>query len=521
MTTPPSDQFIYDEATPINGRGFALRCYTKDFEFAGFLAGYESITCTLRYNAISTADIEVRMDHERVPDLLLPGARIAITYDSNFLMSGRFVSREAALSEGSPTVTFHLASDFQFLSTIVGWPNPSGPASQQGAIARHDKQTGPASEVAHHFIQANADRLGLPLQTYGTWSGLGDTITVKARMDTLADLLVDKVSDAGVGIQLGGFGGDACLELRFFVPEDKPDVIDVASGAVVDWSWSQQEPTVTRVVIGGAGEGTAREYYTAAMNASWYETGGSGSNREGVIGTKKEIYVDARDIGADYEAAIKDVPAKLTVLNAANAKLGTESVSHDARYTSYVNAQQSYLTACAGRDATEAGTPARGLWQERVDSWYARMNALEAEVATISDTMATLTGDVTAALTAYNAAVALRDALKISTATELHQKAIEALTEGKTQYGIRLTLAETETFRYGKSFKVGDRIRFVDGPIDITDVVREVTLSKTVSEGLLVTPTVGTADSITSPHHIIYRAVRKLRAATRRNEASR
>ena len=58
MTAPTSDLFTEDDVS-ITHRGFRIRCYDKDFGFRGFLGGYESITCTIRHNAITIGNGQV------------------------------------------------------------------------------------------------------------------------------------------------------------------------------------------------------------------------------------------------------------------------------------------------------------------------------------------------------------------------------------------------------------------------------------------------------------------------------
>ena len=98
-------------------------------------------------------------------------------------------------------------------------------------------------------------------------------------------------------------------------------------------------------------------------------------------------------------------------------------------------------------------------------------------------------------------------------------RAEEALLEGAAKTGLSVELAETEYFRFGSAFDVGDRISVqLNGAPVLTDRVREVTVSWTPDEGLLVVPIIGdwqdsTDDQVYKIVSAAARGVRNLRSA--------
>jgi hypothetical protein len=85
-----------------------------------------------------------------------------------------------------------------------------------------------------------------------------------------------------------------------------------------------------------------------------------------------------------------------------------------------------------------------------------------------------------------------RDARDADTTTLLDARGRESLSEGSPKFGFALTLAETESFRYGgKGVHVGDRVTVDLGFATRTDILREATISWTAAEGINVTPLVG------------------------------
>lgn len=85
------------------------------------------------------------------------------------------------------------------------------------------------------------------------------------------------------------------------------------------------------------------------------------------------------------------------------------------------------------------------------------------------------------------------DATDVTTTADLVARAQQATVEAAAKSGFSLSLAETASFRYGQSFRVGDQItvQLVPGADPVTDVLREATISWSADNGLTVTPTVG------------------------------
>lgn len=87
-----------------------------------------------------------------------------------------------------------------------------------------------------------------------------------------------------------------------------------------------------------------------------------------------------------------------------------------------------------------------------------------------------------------------RDARDAEDTATLTARAQETLTEGAPTSGLSVTLAETGVFRYGgpNGVRVGDTItvRVAHG-VEITDILREATISWAADDGLTVTPTIG------------------------------
>lgn len=113
------------------------------------------------------------------------------------------------------------------------------------------------------------------------------------------------------------------------------------------------------------------------------------------------------------------------------------------------------------------------------------------------------------------------DASSADTTAEVDAQAQTAITDGAASAGLKLTLAETESFRYGEQLRVGDLVttQLVPGTAPITNVLREAPISWTSDEGLLVVPSVG--DRQDDPNKTFVQAISSLARAIRIDRARR
>lgn len=247
----------------------------------GWIGAPVAVDARPRHNAVSSATVTVDADHPRVPDLVTPGARVTLEYDGSQLISGRVGVIEGKGPRMQSTVTATIEDDFRLLSRLLGWPNPTGGIGNQGAATAYDTKSGPAETVVKWFVSRNASRSWPPV-TVAADGARGANVSVSMRMHPLADRLLPVIDQAGIGISVRQSGGGLVVDC--YQPRTRPQLLTEQSGIVVDWSWSMKGPTATDVVIGGQGEGTAREFVTVADAARRTEWGES-----------IEVFRDARD----------------------------------------------------------------------------------------------------------------------------------------------------------------------------------------------------------------------------------
>lgn len=264
---------------------FRIMVFDGAFRRRGWVGAPTALTATVRHNALSVADVTIPADHPRVGDVMTPGARLVIDYDGRHLLSGPIVRRSGVGPRVTSTITLTVEDDWRVLARTLGWPNPNGPITAQGAASAYDRVKGPAETVVKHFAAVNFARLRRPVNVASDL-GRGDTVDVQMRMHPLTDRLFPAVDLAGIGVTVRQ--ESTGLTLDCYTPTVRKRVVSEETGALVGWEWSDTAPGCTRVVVGGAGEGTAREF-TSVVD----------TERETVWADVGEEFRDARDISGD------------------------------------------------------------------------------------------------------------------------------------------------------------------------------------------------------------------------------
>jgi hypothetical protein len=306
-------------------RRLKFTAWTKSYVRKGDIGARLGANLTLAHNTLGSCDFTISAKNPRVADLTASGARVTVDYFPDdgitpIRYSGEVTNIHGEGRAEQATRTFTVGDDWNVLNTTVGYPNPTGTDSQQGASGAYYVSTGPAETVALNVISVNSTRAGLGL-TVPSSSGRGSTITVQLRMHPLADRLFPAVDQAGVGVRVvqQDTGGRA---VQVYAPTTYARILTEASGIVQNVSFDLARETVTRVIVGVSGQGTARTFRTIIGTAA-----------ETAIGAKLEAFVDARDIDAaatDLTAQVAARAQEALTEGAAKASLGLTLVERGA-----------------------------------------------------------------------------------------------------------------------------------------------------------------------------------------------
>lgn len=327
---------------------FRLTVYDKAFKRLGWIGAPRRVEVVPRHNAVGYAKITVPADDPRVPHLVEPGARMTVDYLGEQVMSGRVSELAGTGPQSAAEVELTVEDDFRLLARLLGWPNPAGTLAQQGAATAYDTITGPAETVAKTLVARNKGRSSPAVEVVAS-AGRGATITASLRMHPLADRLLPLVDQAGVGVDVRQQGGGLVLDC--YLPRQVPQILSEESGVVVGWQWTTTAPSATRVVVGGQGEGTAREFVQVVD-----------STREAQWGETIEVFRDARD--TDDELVLAERGQESLVEGAPKTGLSlTLAESRGWAYGRSVRVGDKVTTRIApGADVTDVLREAQIIW---------------------------------------------------------------------------------------------------------------------------------------------------------------
>lgn len=261
---------------------FGITVFNKAYAKRGTIGAPGHCIATIRHNLTSTLEMSLPANHERAADLMLPGARMVVTYNGEHALSGPVEMQSGKGPAVRSSLKFIVEDDFRVLGDILGWPVPGSALSAQSG-SEYYTATGTAEAIVKNVVAANVARLGKNIVCAPNLDR-GAVIPggVQFRMHPLADRLFPAVDTAGIGVTVRQDGTNRLLDV--YTPRVYDKVLSEAGGHITDWEWTKARPGGTRVVVGGQGEGTARTFI-----------GLTDAAREAEYGEILEVYRDARD----------------------------------------------------------------------------------------------------------------------------------------------------------------------------------------------------------------------------------
>lgn len=234
-------------------------------------------------NGVSTASFELDDDDPALGVVTARGARCGVWFRG----VERFRGRVSETPGEGPTgwVTVNVESDLRKLWDWQGWPVPGAAIGAQAQAYR--SYSGPAETVAKNAMSENFVRLGVPW-TVAPSLGRGTSARVEFRFHPLAEKLIPHLDANRLVLTLAYTGAAVRVNVRPAVTV--PGVLTLESGVPDGYKFAPSAPSMTRVVVGGRGEGAARQLARVVDVV-----------REGEWGDIIEGFVDARntDPGVD------------------------------------------------------------------------------------------------------------------------------------------------------------------------------------------------------------------------------
>ncbi|WP_457948318.1 Gp37-like protein [Pseudarthrobacter sp. alpha12b] len=277
---------------------FRIAVYDKDFRFRCQIGNPAALTATVRHNLTSTLTMSVPLTHRRFNELKEDGARLKVSFKGEHLISGPITADNIETDGVKGLYTVTVEDDLRVLWEILGWPVPVADITDQSG-AEYRTYTGNAESIVKAAVEENGVfRLAVPGLTVAPNLNRGATIPggVPLRMHPLADQLFPAVEEAGLGVSVKHVG--AGLVLDVYEPTTKSR-LSVKGRTLKKVSMNRTRPTASRVIIGGQGEGTARNFRLL-----------TDAGREAQYGMRAEAFRDARD---DNDPAVMDARGQETL----------------------------------------------------------------------------------------------------------------------------------------------------------------------------------------------------------------
>ena len=259
---------------------FKAHLYDKNRVWECPVGAFEKIEGTIRYDNISDCEITVKATHKRLDKFLTPGIRMGVFLRGQWLMGGPIRSHEGEGPGVSTSYTFGVEDNYRVLRNFLVYPVPGASLSAQTTAANYTI-TGDMETVFKDIVDKNLDRGPEPV-IIATNLHRGGTVTSSARMATVYNELFPLLESKGLGAKVTQT--PAGLIVDVYEPGTYPNKLSEKSRIIRKWKYKLIAPDVTRVVVGGGGEGTARVFIERSDTAA-----------EALWGDRIEVFRDARD----------------------------------------------------------------------------------------------------------------------------------------------------------------------------------------------------------------------------------
>lgn len=263
---------------------FRIGVYDGNRAFRCQIGNPSSLEATVRFNLPGILKMTIPTNHPRISELTADDARIKVEFQGEHLISGPVTLWEGETDGVNGTLTVTVEDDLRILREILGFQDPTQPATNQSA-AQYRTYTGDAETIVKTVVTENGvTRLAIPGLTVAANQNRGATISggIPFRMHPLADQLFPAVEAAGLGVTVQQSGTDLVLDV--FAPVTHPRTLSIQGRTLQKAQWTKTRPKASRVVVGGQGDGTARVFHYL-----------EDTNLESTYGMLAEAFQDARD----------------------------------------------------------------------------------------------------------------------------------------------------------------------------------------------------------------------------------
>jgi hypothetical protein len=253
----------------------------------------------IRNNGVGDWKIVLPANHPLVDTLRTPGSGIIVSSTTAVLFSGPTTFAKNVADFVNPKGYWEIegATDNIILTEKLAFPTPTTADVSAQSIS-YDTRVGKAQKIMKDYVDANIGP-SAPVErrvsnlTIEAGDTLGPTLTYSARFDNL-DKLVYAIATVGkLSYNIVQEGSN--LVFKVYAPTDRSAAIrmDIFNGQLEKTEYTYRMPEVTRVIVGGAGALTQREFLQRTSTDSL--------NAETAWGRKIEVFKDQRSAQSEDE----------------------------------------------------------------------------------------------------------------------------------------------------------------------------------------------------------------------------
>ena len=265
----------------------------KSLERVGQLSGADLVGAefVLRHNEVGTWRVNLHSTSTMADLLRTPGYGLIVTGPDGVIMSGPMLSAALVQTQDDPEGSWSIegVNDSVILAERLSYPDPAEDdvtaQTQAYDIRNTVAETALKGYVDANLVSGPTSRVVSNL-TVATDEGRGSTVYGSARFDKMQDLFYGLAQTGGLGYTVEQQGSGLVFDV--YEPVDRSALIrfDIDNGRLTSADYSYSAPSLTRAVIGGAGEQVERLFYEGTLAQS--------TEAETLWGRRIESFVDAR-----------------------------------------------------------------------------------------------------------------------------------------------------------------------------------------------------------------------------------
>lgn len=231
-----------------------------DGSIAAQLTAWEQLDVVVRWRDVGRWTL-VTDDPDTISFFTDRRAGVVVKRGDTVILSGPRDYLQLESRGGATTANIAGPDDTHIFADTLAWPLPASSVTAQ--TDAYDKRTGTAEALIRAYLSANRiTRLSDDI-TLGASGNLGTSRTYRARFTNMLELAQAVVSsDPALGFRMAQ-QDDRTVGLQVWLADDLTTVgplFDGAGGGMTDWTYVEEAPEVTRVIIGGGDEGAARMF---------------------------------------------------------------------------------------------------------------------------------------------------------------------------------------------------------------------------------------------------------------------